>query len=78
MDVSKETIVTRLQDLSDDEFVRLVDMHTSRLAATLRTLEDLRLINGMLQVEAHRRARCAAAVPGAVDAELRAIMDKSW
>mgnify|MGYP000957614380 CR=1 FL=1 len=70
--------MTRLQDLSDDEFVRLVDMHTSRLTATLRTLEDLRLVNGMLQAEAVRRARRAAAVPAAVDAELRAILDKSW
>ena len=50
--------MTRLQNLSDDEFVRLV--------------------SGMLQVEANRRARCAAAVPAAVDAELRAILDKSW
>lgn len=70
--------MTRLQNLSDDEFVQLVRMHNVQLTVALRALDELRLVSGMLQVEANRRARCAAAVPGAVDAELRAIMDKSW
>lgn len=69
--------MTRLQNLSDDEFVRLVDMHNVQLTAALRALHELRLVGGMLQVEANRRARRTAAIPAVVDAELRAILDKS-
>jgi hypothetical protein len=69
--------VTRLQDLSDNEFVTLVQMHTAHLSTLVHALEEHKMIGGYLKDEAVRRQREAAAIPHRVDAALRAIKDKT-
>jgi hypothetical protein len=70
--------VTHLQNLSDDEFLELVKLHSTSLAGVLNALAEMRLVGEMLSREATRRAHRTAAVPAQVQAELRAILDKSW
>lgn len=48
--------MTHLQNLSDDEFLELVKLHSASLAGVLNALAEMRLVGEMLSREATRRA----------------------
>lgn len=63
--------------LTDDQFLQLVRMHNAHVNAAVAHMQELNLMSNMLEAEAKRRSARAAALPGQVNAQVQAILDKN-